>query len=417
MTQGIVDGSAAAAAHALRAWAGACSLAFAILGLFVVFSPAGTSIALAALVLLALLRPRVILDAAAWRNPAVIAGLVLLAYIALHTLWVSWGAQGAAAINRYHELLFIPLLVPLLQAPRVRGVLFRAMLVGAGAWAIAMWVVWFMPAFGGNLQSKRISAGFALSVVAYLALMMSMRMANPWPLRAFAVALAATVLVPIDSRTGHILIVVLSGCAAWVKSPPRWRLAGALATPVLVFAVALAAPGVQSRIQDTMEGGASSTENGPRTSTGIRIELFRLSWDLARKHALAGAGYANYRQEQEAAAVARYAGDPASAGYLRGNWFRGDNPHNEYANQLVGGGVIGLGLFVAWLVLLLREARRMGGAHGAALAGVTIAFAVGCLFNSSLMDFIEGHTFMAIVALLLAEGLHGPAPPPAREAA
>jgi hypothetical protein len=47
------------------------------------------------------------------------------------------------------------------------------------------------------------------------------------------------------------------------------------------------------------------------------------------------------------------------------------------------------------------------------LAGLCLAFAIGCLFNSMLMDFVEGHLYTALLAWLLArrhEKPDGPAP-------
>ena len=37
-----------------------------------------------------------------------------------------------------------------------------------------------------------------------------------------------------------------------------------------------------------------------------------------------------------------------------------------------------------------------------------MAFAVGCLFNSMLLDFVEGHFYIALLAWLLAENRYAP---------
>jgi O-antigen ligase len=37
------------------------------------------------------------------------------------------------------------------------------------------------------------------------------------------------------------------------------------------------------------------------------------------------------------------------------------------------------------------------------LTGVSLAFAVGCVFNSLLMDFVEGHIYGVLLAWLLAQ--------------
>ena len=62
---------------------------------------------------------------------------------------------------------------------------------------------------------------------------------------------------------------------------------------------------------------------------------------------------------------------------------------------------IALALFLAWLVApLLRTAPL---AVRQSIAGLVLAFAVGCLFNSLLRDFIEGHFFVVVLSWLLAQ--------------
>ena len=48
---------------------------------------------------------------------------------------------------------------------------------------------------------------------------------------ALAAFLALTVLFAIDGRTGHVVLLVLASCAAWLHSPPRWRWAGRAGMP------------------------------------------------------------------------------------------------------------------------------------------------------------------------------------------
>ncbi|HYE38417.1 MAG TPA: glycosyltransferase family 9 protein, partial [Ramlibacter sp.] len=141
----------------------------------------------------------------------------------------------------------------------------------------------------------------------------------------------------------------------------------------------------------------------PPQSTLIRRELMALSLDVARRHGLAGAGYANYSKVQRQAARLRYGDDPERRHYLRFGWVQSPNPHNEYAMQLAGGGVVALGLFVAWLATALRAGFRSPAPAGPMLVGITAAYAVGCVFNSMLMDFVEGHFFMGVLAFALAE--------------
>ena len=58
--------------------------------------------------------------------------------------------------------------------------------------------------------------------------------------------------------------------------------------------------------------------------------------------------------------------------------------------QLNGGGFIALLLFLAWLGFTFRQAIHARAQVSAPLVGLALAFAVGCLFNSMLLDFHRG---------------------------
>ena len=102
-------------------WNRLLALTLAGLGFFLPFSSAGVAIAVGALVALALARPRAIRSRAPWQEPVMAAGLVLLAYIAVHTLWTT-GLHVASwhAVNKYQELWIAPLLLALLHDARHR---------------------------------------------------------------------------------------------------------------------------------------------------------------------------------------------------------------------------------------------------------------------------------------------------------
>lgn len=398
-------------------WHRLVAVALAGLGLFLPFSTAGTSIFLAAALALALARPRALWAAQPWRDPVMATGLALLAYIGLHTLWSSgWQKETLQTINRYHELLALPLLLFLLGNARHRRMFFGAVLAGGIGLAIAHWLAPLSASLSQGLVPKRISAGFALTVYAYVALAQADASRHPWVWRGLAAFLAATVLFRIDGRTGHVLLLLLAVGAAWLHSPRRYRLAAAVVAPLAVIALALGSPAIKSRLGETMAGSYAADPKADLTSTAIRIGLVQLAWDLSKEHYLTGAGFANYDQVQEQAGLKRFG---ASEAHVRAGWFRGANPHNEYAMQLVGGGLVSLGLFLAWLALTLRRAAVAARRPDAImLGGVVVAFAIGSLVNSLLMDFIEGHVYMGLLALMLARIRHevpaGAHPAPAR---
>ena len=243
------------------------------------------------------------------------AGLVLLAYIAVHTLWTT-GLQAASwhAVNKYQELLIAPLLLALLHDARHRLVFIRAVICGAVVLALVYWAALLEPRLYQVLGNRRISAGFALAVCAFVLLIRAQGQARPWPARALAAVLALTVLFAIDGRTGHVVLLVLASCAAWLHSPRRWRWVAALACPLLVVALAISSDAVYSRVKETLAGSQPPGPTGMFTSTTIRIEMLRLTADLSVRHGATGAGFANYSAVHEQAARERYGGKGPAEG-------------------------------------------------------------------------------------------------------
>jgi O-antigen ligase len=381
----------------------ALAAALALLGFFLLFSTAGTSIALGLLLLLAVpFAPRIARQP--WsREPVLGLGLVLLAYIALRTGAEGWSRGHVSEVNRYHELLMIPLVWALLRVAQAPRALLFGLFAGGTVFALLHWLAPLDPHLGAFVASRRISAGFGLSLCAFLLFEHGRLGVLPrrWA-HAAAGLLALTVLFATDGRTGHLTLLLLLACAAWRGAPRRWRwrvLAGALAAVLLLGALS---PGVRGRVAETVQ--ALDAQQQPAAAapdaTRIRLHLLPNAIAVAREHWLLGAGWAGYAAAYRdiAAAQATLTPTPADA-----PWLETDNPHNEYLMQLGAGGLPALLLFLAWLALPLARARR-GGADpwAGTLACVALAFAVGCVFNSLLLDFVEGHVYAATLAWLLA---------------
>jgi heptosyltransferase-3 len=229
-----------------------------------------------------------------------------------------------------------------------------------------------------------------------------------WVLAGF---LASTVLFAIDGRTGHVVLLALVPCVAWYRGAPRWRWAMVVGSPLVVLALALSSSAVESRLRETVAPPRNVANAALLTSTEIRMELLRLAAHLGRAHWATGVGFANYPHAHERAAHELYDRQEGTRSYLSMPWIRISNPHSEYLMQLLGGGIVALALFLIWLGLAFRRAALTPGPAGGMLTGVALAFAVGCAFNSMLLNFGEGHLYMALLAWLVAESRWGATTP------
>ena len=387
-----------------QVWEWCLTATLALLGFFLPFSTAGVAIAEFLLLLLILAQPGALARREVWRDPVMAIGLALLAWIALHTLVASGiGRESVRAINQYQELLLAPVLAALLLRARDRQVFLRAFVAGCVFLALLYWSILVEPEMRHIVGARRVSAGFALAVCAFLLVLRARGHPHAWWLRGVAAFFTLTVLFALDSRTGYILVLVLAASAAWWHAPRGWRWMAVLAGPAIVLVLAFSSDSMEERVSETLAGWQPAAATGGFTSTTIRIELIRISSDLVRRHWLTGVGYANYDTAHEQAARERYPGLTPQETEQRALWMRSSNPHNEYVMQLAGGGIVALALFVGWLAAILRRAATARRPVGAVLAGLAVAFAISSLFNSLLLDFIEGHLFVALLALLVAE--------------
>lgn len=379
----------------------ALGVALAAYGFLIPFSVAGTSVMLAVLLLLTLACAPGAWRSRPWREPTMAIGLVLFAWIALHTLLLDGSLRSLRApLVAYKELLLAPMLFALFRLCSRRAWFWHALLAGTLAFAVAFWAGVFRPPFASQLMPHRIAASFEFAVIAYLLLDRAPAAARPWAWRAAAAFLGLTLLFAMDGRTGQLVLVLLMMVVAWRQVRRPWRIPALLAVPVLASAVVLASPPSQRRIAESVQA-MQEIPHEPYSSTAIRLQLVRHGLTLAREHWLLGGGYNHYSQLHQDAVRRAYGNDPQRRHMVDAFWARTVNPHDEYVMQVVGGGIVALALYLAWLAAPILR-RGADGTPSAALVGVVVAFAVGCLFNSLLMDFVEGHYYTALLAWLLA---------------
>jgi O-antigen ligase len=395
---------------------GVQTLALVLLGLATMSSVAGVNIAKALLLGVFLTYLPQLRRLAPWRDPCMAAGLILMLFI-----WgVSWAKSGfdpqlASVMKHYQELLLAPILLVLVRTARHPRVLLGSLLAGAIVLACVHWVALFSPSAHAALSSRRISAGFMLAVSAFIVLVMSLDDPRPWLLRLLAAGLGLTTLFAIGGRTGYVVLFVLTVYAAGSLAARRWRGPAVVVTACALVLAAVSSDEVRSRVDETVSvvTRGFSSDAVKKTSTAIRVHMLHISRDIAEQHAFVGVGYGNYAEAYQAALDRRVAHDPALYSSAPEIWTHSDNPHNEYLMQLLGGGVAGLGLFVLWLAVIYRHARSLPAAQRRTLKGLCLAFGIGCMFNSLLLDFTEGHFFVVVMVCALCAAPTTRAPKPA----
>lgn len=375
---------------------------FTSLGFFLPMAPAPVSVLLAILIVFAVVLAPRLLALEPWREPTVIIGLLLLAWIAGHTLWTSGFdvREAVPAVNRYHELLLPLVLIPLFRLAGRPDAFLRGLVAGALVWAALHWAALAHEPLAAYLAKRRISAGWTMAVTAFLLLVHAPVARRPSLYRLAAAALSVTVVFAISGRTGHVVLLALLALAAGLLARRGRDLAVVVVAALAIGVVALSSTRLQDRLAETVSGSAR-LDRPVTNSTEIRLQLALTARDLVLAHGWTGVGHTHFAERHAESTTARLLADPNGAAHLKEWWVHIDNPHNEYVLQVVGAGATALALFLGWLAAPLL---RSGPVHmRRSIIGLILAFAIGCLFNSLLRDFIEGHFFTVILAWLLAQ--------------
>lgn len=361
--------------------------------------------ALLAVVLLAYLATGRFRDKAAAiaSNPVVGAALLLYGALLLGTLYGPADLREAGRyLSKYADLLCIPALAFFFSDARSR----QLGLYAFGA-AVALTVLLsFLIALGWvpaePFKAHDYPAVFKyqlthswLAVLGALLFALLARYAASAGLRATFVLLAALAAVNavffVPGRTAYVVLLALALYCAWAWR--GWRgLAWALpATAVMAAAAFGVSDVVRERVETAIReyrAADAAVVSDRISSIGVRLEFYRNSLAIVRDHPVAGVGTGGFVKAYED--KVRGTGMPAIL-----------NPHNEYLLIAAQLGAIGLALFLHLLWRQWRLAPRLAAPLETHLArGLVIAFALGCLFNSFLLDHTEGLLYAWMTALL-----------------
>jgi len=342
---------------------------------------------------------------------------VALAVLTLYGLLLAGTLYGTpapgdvrTALSKYLDLLWIPVLAWLFREAAMRRralyaiaasltlVLLTSCLLKAG-------IISQAPFFRGDaithvVMKTRQTHGLMMALGAYLFILLALaatsrRMRILWSTLALVAVANGTLVVP--GATGYLVLGTLALYlgAVW----KGWRgIAAAAAASAVAVSILMTLPGpfadrvrlIRDEIAQWQPGVADA-----HSSTGQRLEFYRVSLALVKDRPLLGHGTGSFT----GAYAEKLKGQPTMLTR---------NPHNEYLHWMVQLGVVGFAalLFLFWTHW--RNASRLATPLERHLArGLLLAMIVGCLFNSWLMDHTEGLLYAWLTGVLFA-GLESP---------
>jgi O-antigen ligase len=338
-------------------------------------------------------------------NPVVAAALALFGLMTIGTLYgdSTW-EEASSYLSKYSDLLLIPVFAVYFRRPATRrnalyalaGMLAATVLI---SFALALGLLPNSQAFITNIYypvpfkhslTHGILVGFGAFLFLQLAVFSPSRAAR-WVWAGLAALATANIFFLVPARTGIVLIAglaVYSGFLRW-----SWKgIAGIFFLSVVFSIFAYNSSSLlQHRIDQTVSelySWQSDKAAGSESSVGTRMEFYRNTLAIIRDRPLFGVGTGGFPE----AYAKRVAGTDMPVTR---------NPHNEYALVTAQLGLVGLGFLLYLFYQQWRLAPRLPTPLETNLArGMVIAIAMGCLFNSLLLDHTEGLLFAWLTALL-----------------
>jgi O-antigen ligase len=344
------------------------------------------------------------------RNRVALAALALFALlIAGMTYGAGYPGDGLRYLGKYADLAFIPVFVTLFKSERTRRCAWLAFASAMVLTLVLSCLLWSgaithpSPNVGdpGNpaifkhyLTQTALMAFVAFLFAQFARTAPSTRLRNWW----WALSALAVVNVAYMSqgRTGQLILVAL--CLYFAHVIWRWRgtFVAIAGIAIIASAVIAGSTGTNNRYTRALDEWQMWQPGQPTiTSVGYRLEFLHNSLKILREHPLLGVGTGGFPKAY-ADVVAGTAIEPST------------NPHNEYLNLTIQIGIAGLVATLYLFYCVWRHAPMLSTAHEQILArGLMITFAIGCLFNSWLVDHTEGLFFAWATGLLFA-GLKPP---------
>ena len=206
---------------------------------------------------------------------------------------------------------------------------------------------------------------------------------------------AIDVLFVSTSRSGYLALMVGTGFAGLLVFG-RKRIPLILALLLLAAGAAIfGSKALQSQVQRGFHEIVNYQHNAQFTPMGARVVFWENTLQLIREKPVFGYGTGSFEREYSRHIEGKYS-----------DWRTTPtaDPHNQYLFILVENGVFGLLVFLAFIIVTIRQGMLIQ-PYGVIAASVLAAWTATSLFNSHFKTFPEGHMLCLFLGVLLARDL------------
>lgn len=214
------------------------------------------------------------------------------------------------------------------------------------------------------------------------------------------------IFVVSEQRTGFMATIVVTLWLVWLLLPTlKQKILATLAVIAVITLVVMTDNSVMIRVAEAGDewqrcmAVADSADlqtlgQGCYSSIGLRVLFLKDSLAQIGDAWLFGHGLGNLQ-------VVTIDYDWYQQAFRFG---QANNPHNEYLLQGIQLGLVGVILVIALFVVAFYQAMHLNRNRRYLYAGIVLMYALGCLFNSFLLDPLQGMLFTLLMAFIITDG-------------
>lgn len=325
-------------------------------------------------------------------NKTALLGLLVFALLAISISWAqSESKYSIKILSKYRELILIPFLMVIFTTQKYRSAAILALYIGLILALFASYMIHFnLVNWTSNANSlgNRIFHGIMMSFLAYMTLIfISYNNKYKYILATIFVLTTYNLFFIENGRTGYLLF--LSLCLLFTLQVTHIKkFIPLLLITISALLVAAYFGVLPERLAATVNDTLTNSNNLNLQEIDIRFEFYILGGMLFVSNWINGIGIGDLPASYEALHAS-----------MQTFWPTTVNLHNEYLQIAVHTGVIGLVLFLAFVISLGISPAKTPQNQRRFRQAVMVTVAISCLFNSSIMDHGDGTLFMVLIAL------------------
>lgn len=333
------------------------------------------------------------------KEPVVIAGLVLLAFITIGMLYSQAPLSDTLrGYFKYSKLIFLVFLLPLFVESRWRRIAENVLLVSVFINAVvALLNVHGIPVFGkiaGVVGSYFIHQIYTSALTAFATFIIVNRLIDTskyrWFYAIFLLFNLYMLFFVYIERTGYAITLALLLVLLMQRLHWKGLIIAVVAIPLLIAAAYTVSPVFHKRINDFTNDMSEYQKNNEHTSIGFRMSFVKYSFAVIKQNPIFGAGTGSF--------VYLY---PKTGGPNVENSPVG-HPHNEYIFILFQFGIVGLLLFLIWMGIQMYSSFSLPSKERRLAQGLIVAFFVNGFCNTSLSINSTGMLFIVFLSVYFA---------------